>query len=74
MKIVKEVIVAPRLKFLPFGVVLDESADLHCNNRGSCSNTTNSEPMLTKKRNTTNYGVVRKAVARKISDRAKKIL
>ena len=66
MKIVKEAIVAPRLKSLPFGVVLDKSADLHCNNRGSCNNTTNSEPTQAKNRNTTNYGVMREAVARKI--------
>ena len=66
MKIVKEVIVAPRLKLLPFGVVLDESADLHCNDRGSCNNKTNPELALAKKRNTTNYGVAREAIARKI--------
>ena len=66
MKIVKEAIVAPWLKSLPFGVVLDKSADLHYNNRGSYNNTTNSEPTPAKNRNTTNYGVMKEAVAKRI--------
>ena len=63
MQIARDLIVALRYKLRIFGVPLDCSTDVVCNNQGVVKNTSSTQLTLCKKHNAVNYHVVRESAA-----------
>ena len=63
MRIARDLLVALRIKLKMFGIPIDGSCDVYCDNDAVYKNMSNPESTLTKKHNSINYHICRESVA-----------